>query len=53
MRPWLQTILKVVVMGITMCSGIVVFKNDMPLRDEGQEGEGDIRQIRQKLDRAA
>ena len=24
MRPWLETVLKVVVMGVTMCSGISV-----------------------------
>jgi len=53
MRPWLQTVLKVVVMGVTMCSGIVVAKNDVPMGDEGQEGDRDIKQTRQKLDRAA
>jgi len=53
MRPWLQTILKVVVMGVTMCSGIIVAKYDVREGDEGHEGGRDMRQTRQDLDRAA
>ena len=29
MRPWLRTVLKVVVMGTTMCSGIIVATYDV------------------------
>ena len=41
MRLWLETVLKVVVTGLTMCSGIIVVKNDVPMGDEGhEEGRG-------------
>ena len=53
MRPWLETVLKVVVMGATMCSGIIVPKSDMSLGDEGLEGKRDTKQTQQDLDRAA
>jgi len=53
MRPWLRTILKFVVMGATMCSGIIVAKYDVREGDEGHEGGRDIRQNQQDLDRAA
>ena len=53
MRPWLETVLKLVVMGLTMCSGIVVPKDDVPIGDEGLEGGRDTRQSQQELDRAA
>ena len=39
MKPWLRIVLKVVVMGATMCSGIIVAKyDDIPVGDEGHEG---------------
>jgi hypothetical protein len=38
MRPWLETVLKVVVMGATMYSGFTMPKYDVPMGDEGQEG---------------
>jgi hypothetical protein len=53
MRPWLETVLKVVVMGATMCSGIIVAKYDVPIGDEGYEGGRGTRQSQQELDRAA
>ena len=53
MRPWLETVLKVVVMGATMCSGFIVAKYDVPIGDEGHEAGRGTRQSRQKLDRAA
>ena len=53
MRPWLRTILKVVVMGVTMCSGITVPQYDVLEGDGGYEGGRDIRQTPQDLDRAA
>jgi hypothetical protein len=53
MRPWLEIVLKVVVMGATMYSGIVVPKDDVSMADEGHEGERGMRQSQQKLDRAA
>jgi hypothetical protein len=53
MRPWLETVLKVVVMGVTMYSGIVVPKDDLPMGDEGHEGERGRKQSQQELDRAA
>jgi hypothetical protein len=37
MRPWLQTVLKFVVTGATMCSSIIVAKY-VPIGDEGHEG---------------
>lgn len=53
MRPWLETVLKVVVMGATMCSGIIVAKYDVPIGDEGHEGGRGTRPSQQELDRAA
>ena len=53
MRPWLETVLKVVVMGATMCSGIIVAKYDVPMEDEGYEEGRGTRQSQQKLYRAA
>ena len=53
MRPWLRTLLKVAVMGVTMCSGIIVAKYDGLEGDEGHEGGRDMRQHQQGLDRAA
>lgn len=52
-RDWLETVLKVVVMGATMCSGIIVAKYDMPKEDDGHEGGRVTRQSQQELDRAA
>ena len=52
-RPWLETVLKVVVMAATMCSGIVVAKYDRPVRDEGHDGGRGMRQDQRGLDRAA
>ena len=53
MRPWVETVLNVVVMGATMCSGIIVPKYDGPLGDEGHEGGRGTRPPQQELDRAA
>jgi hypothetical protein len=53
MRPWVETVLKGVVMGVTMCSGIVVPKDDVPMGDEGHVGGRGTRQSQQELDRAA
>jgi hypothetical protein len=53
MRPWVETVLKVVVMGATMCSGIIVAKYDVPLRDEEDDAGQSIRPPQQRLDRAA
>ena len=53
MRPWLETVLKVVVRGATMCSGIIVAKYDVPIGDQGHEGGRGTRQSQQELDRAA
>ncbi len=53
MRPWWERLLKVVVMGATMCSGMVVPKFDVPIGDEGLEGKRDTKQTQQDLDRAA
>ena len=52
-RPWLRAVLKVVVMGATMCSGIIVAKNDLPLGNEWHDGAQGTRQTQQDLDRAA
>jgi hypothetical protein len=53
MRPWLETVLKVVVMAAAMCGGIIVAKYDGPAGDEGHEGGRGIRQDQRGLDRAA
>jgi hypothetical protein len=53
MRPWLEALLKVVVMAATMCSGIIVAKSDGPARDESHEGGRGMRQEQRGLDRAA
>jgi hypothetical protein len=52
-RPWLQAILKVVVMASTMCSGLIVTKYDVPIGDERHEGGRGTKQPQQDLDRAA
>lgn len=53
MRPWLETVLKVVVMGLTMCCGIIVAKYDVPMGDKEQEEGRGTRESQQELDRAA
>jgi hypothetical protein len=53
MRPWLEIVLKVVVMAATMCSGIIVAKNQGPAWEEGHEVGRGIRQDQQGLTRAA
>ena len=53
MRHWLETVLKAVVMGTTMCSGIIVVKYDVPIGDKGHERGRGIRQDQRGLDRAA
>jgi hypothetical protein len=53
MKPWLETVLKVVVIGATMYSGIIVAKDDVPIGDESHEGGRGTRQSQQELDRAA
>ena len=52
-KPWLQAVLKVVVMAATVCSGIIVTKDGMPFGEKRNERERDHRQDRQDLDRAA
>jgi hypothetical protein len=52
-KPLLETVLKVVVMAATMCSGIVVAKCDVRIGDEDQKGERGSRQDQRDLDRAA
>jgi len=51
MRPWIKTVLKVVVTGVTMCSGIVVSQCDVSIRDAGNKVG--IKQDQRGLDRAA
>jgi hypothetical protein len=53
MRPWVKTVLKVLVVGATMCSGTIVAKYDVPTEDDGHEGGRGTRQSQQELDRAA
>ena len=53
MRPLWRAALTVVVMATTMCSGIKIPVYDAPVGDEGHEGERDMRQNQQNLDRAA
>ena len=53
MRPWLETVLKVVVMGLTVCCGVIVAKYEVPMGDEGHEEGRGTRQSQQELDRAA
>jgi hypothetical protein len=53
MRPWVETVLKAVVVGATLCSGITVAKDDGPLGDDRHEGGRGTRPPQQKLDRAA
>ena len=54
MGHWLETVFKVVVMGATMCSGIIVAKYDGPVGDEGPRREGGVLgRINRGLDRAA
>ena len=44
MRPLWRAVLTVVVMATTMCSGVKLAVYDAPVRDEGHEGERDLRQ---------
>ena len=53
MRPWLQAVLKIVVMVSTMCSGIRVAKYDVPLGEEEHKGDRGTKQTQQDLGRAA
>jgi hypothetical protein len=53
MRPWWRAVLNVVVMAMTMCSGIKLAAYDASAGNEGHEGERDRRQDPQDLDRAA
>ena len=53
MRPWLETILKVVVMGATMCSGIKVPTYAMPVGNKGHQGKRGTRQDQRGLEHAA
>ena len=53
-RPLLETVLKVVVMAATMCSGIVVAKYDVRIgEDKSHEGGRGSKQDQRDLDRAA
>ena len=52
-RPLLETVLKVVVMAATMCSGLVVANYEGSVGDTGHEGGRGIRQDQRGLDRAA
>jgi hypothetical protein len=53
-RHLLETVLKVVVMVATMCSGVVVAKYDVRIgEDKGHKGEQGVRQDQRGLDRAA
>jgi len=47
MKPWLRTVLKVVIKAATMCTGIVVPKYDMPVGDKGHQAGWDIQDIRE------
>lgn len=51
--PWFETVLKVVLMGATVCSGIIVARYDVPIGGEGHKGGRGTRQSQQELDRAA
>ena len=53
MKPLWRTVLKVVVMATTLCSGIKPAVNSGSVGDKGHEGERDLRQYRKDLDRAA
>ena len=53
MRPLWRTVLRVVVMATTMCSGIKPAVNNSSVGDKGYEGERDLRQYLKDLDRAA
>ena len=54
MRPLLETVLKVVVMAATMCSGLVVARYNMRIgEDKGHEGGLGSKQDQRDLDRAA
>ena len=53
MRPWLEIVLKVVVMATTMYSGIAVAQYNVPIGDEEHEGGRGIRQDQRGLGRAA
>ena len=51
-RPWSRTVFKVVIMAATMCSGVVVARNNLLEGDEGQDRR-DRRQERQGLEQTA
>jgi len=53
MKRWVHTVLKVVVMAVTMCSGIRVPNGDGPAGDQGHEGGRAIRHTQRDIDRAA
>ena len=44
LRHSLETVLKVVVMGATMCSGLKVPSYDMPVWNKGRQGKRGTRQ---------
>ena len=52
-RPLWRAVLKVVVMATTMCSGIKIPVYGAPVGDQGHEGERELIQYLQDLDRAA
>jgi len=52
-RRWWHTVLKVVVMAVTMCSGIRVAQDDWLAGYQGYKRRRAIRQSRQDLDPAA
>lgn len=53
MKRWVHTVLKVVVMAVTMCNGIRVPNGDGPAGDQGHEGGRAIRHTQRDIDRAA
>ena len=52
MRPWSQTVLKVVVMAATVCSGVAVARYDLLVGDEGP-GRRDSKRNRRDLEPTA
>ena len=52
-RPLWLAVLKVVVMATTMCSGIKIPVYGAPVGDQGHEGDRELIQYLQDLDRAA
>ena len=53
MKPWVESVLKVVIRTASMCCGIRVAKNGVRIGDEGLEGGQRSRTSQQELDRAA